>query len=191
VIATCSLCVSLLGPVLTALGILCLIFASHLPHPARHNLAWMEVFLQYVAIPALLLSPPLALVLGIIALENIRRSGGVIRGRVLARCAITISALALCFLVWAVPSFMSARRTSEANACGGNMRQLDSAKEQWGYATHTTNGPVNISGISAYIKGGMPTCPGGGTYTACDLNESPQCSLHGTISNRYYPKWWE
>jgi hypothetical protein len=190
-LATCSLFASLPGPVLTVLGILCLILASSLPPPARHNLAWVEVLLQVVAIPSLLFSPPLALVLGILALAKIRRSGGAIRGRAFARCGIIISALTLCFLIWGVPSFMTARRTSEADACGGTMKQLDSCKEQWAMSAGATNGPVDRKGVLSYRRNRIPICPGGGNYTLGDTEEMPLCSLHGTISNRYYPKWWE
>jgi len=123
VLATWSLVASLLGPVLTVLGILCLMFVSSLPRPARHDLAWVEAVFQHVAIPSLILSPPLALLLGSLALAGIKRSGVPIRGKVLARCAIVVSVLTLCFLVWAVPTFLTAQRTAEANACGGNERE--------------------------------------------------------------------
>jgi hypothetical protein len=134
----------------------------------------------------------MALVLGFLALAHIRRVEDAVRGKVLARCAIIISVLTLCFLVRAVPTFLTAKRTSEANACGGNMRLLDSAKEQWAMSAGVTNGPTDSVGVLSYIKAHrMPLCPGGGEYTLGDIEETPQCNLHGTISNRHYPKWWE
>lgn len=192
VLATVSFLASLLGPVLTVLGILCLMFVSSLPRTAHHDLAWVELIFRNVAIPSLLLSPPLALVLSFLALAGIKRAEGAIRGQFLARCAIVISVLTFCFLVWAVPSFRAAQNTSAANACGGNMRMLDSANEQWAMSAGVTNGPADPVGVFSYIKGNrMPICPGGGEYTLGDIGETPQCSLHGTVSNRYYPKWWE
>ncbi len=192
VLATWSLTASLLGPILTVLGILCLMLVSSLSRAARHDLAWVELIFRNVAIPSLLLSPPFALVLSFLALAGIKQAEGAIRGKVLARCAIVISVLTLCFLVWAVPTFRAVQNRSEANACGGNMRMLDSAKEQWAMSVGVTNGPVDLVGVLSYIKGNrMPLCPSGGEYTLDDIGETPQCSLHCTISNRYYPKWWE
>jgi hypothetical protein len=54
-----------------------------------------------------------------------------------------------------------------------------------------TNGPVNKEGVLAYIKEHrMPICFGGGEYIIGDVGEAPRCSIHRTVTNRYYPYWW-
>jgi hypothetical protein len=72
------------------------------------------------------------------------------------------------------------RCTSPRNACVNNLRQIDGAKEQYSLENHLTNGaPIRTSGISPYIKGGMPTCPAGGFYSIKKAGQSPTCSIGG------------
>jgi prepilin-type N-terminal cleavage/methylation domain-containing protein len=79
----------------------------------------------------------------------------------------------------AIPSFVKARATSQQNACINNLRQIDSAKEQWALAQKKTNGEaVDTVGADEYIKGDTtPTCPGGGTYYYGALPTPPDCSI--------------
>ena len=78
----------------------------------------------------------------------------------------------------AIPSFVKARTTSQQNACVNNLRQLDSAKEQWAMATNKSDGDAPVeSGVLEYIKGAaMPVCPDGGTYELNAIGTSPACS---------------
>jgi prepilin-type N-terminal cleavage/methylation domain-containing protein len=79
----------------------------------------------------------------------------------------------------AIPSFVKARATSQQNACINNLRQIDSAKEQWALAEKQVNGATVITGeANDYIKGDTtPTCPAGGTYTYNIVGTNPACSL--------------
>jgi prepilin-type N-terminal cleavage/methylation domain-containing protein len=85
----------------------------------------------------------------------------------------------------AIPSFLRARATSQANACINNLRQIESGINQWAMETGQTSGtPIpDISTVSAYIKlnsgSSVPTCPGGGIYTTATVGAVPQvsCSL--------------
>jgi len=82
----------------------------------------------------------------------------------------------------AIPSLVKARNTSKQNACISNLRQLDSAKEQAAMANNWTDGKAIEPGspeeanMLQYIKGGTPTCPGGGTYTYGSIGTMPICS---------------
>lgn len=63
----------------------------------------------------------------------------------------------------AVPNFVKARNTAQANACKVNMKQIENAIEQWavenGMADSDT---VDKDQIKKYIKGNLiPTCPSG------------------------------
>ena len=64
------------------------------------------------------------------------------------------------------------------------MRFIDAAKEQWALETGATNGPVEVAGITRYMKGRMPTCPGGGAYSVGKVGEDPTCTVHGNIFGR-------
>ena len=90
----------------------------------------------------------------------------------------------------AIPSFLKARTTSRTNACINNLRQIDSAKEQWAMANNKNDGDTvamddllgngNLS--NGYIKQ-TPLCKAGGAYTIGTIGTNPTCnvSLH-TIS---------
>src|SRR5271166_5563228 len=73
----------------------------------------------------------------------------------------------------AIPNFVKARATSQANACINNMRQIDAAVNQWALETHQTTGATVNSALTValtpYIKlnsaGSIPSCPAGGAYT--------------------------
>lgn len=78
----------------------------------------------------------------------------------------------------AIPNFVRARGTAQRNACINNLRQIDGAKEQWALENKKSSGTAaDSTGINAYIKGGAPSCPGGGTYTYQAVDTSPTCSL--------------
>src|ERR1041385_4941736 len=70
----------------------------------------------------------------------------------------------------AIPNFVRARTTAQQNACINNLRQIDSAKQQWALETRqaTTATPVQTD-IDPYLgRAGSATnisCPAGGTNT--------------------------
>src|SRR5438045_2467397 len=65
----------------------------------------------------------------------------------------------------AIPNFVKARNTSQSNACINNMRQIDSAVQQWALETgqkDTATGAAAFAAAPAYIKGNaLPVCPAG------------------------------
>ncbi len=87
-------------------------------------------------------------------------------------------------LAIAVPNFIRARETSRTKSCVANLRQIDSAKEQWAMDTRAANGAAVTmadltGGASPYIKS-TPDCPSGGTYTVGNVGTNPTCSIAGT-----------
>lgn len=82
----------------------------------------------------------------------------------------------------AVPNFIKARETSRRNSCIANLKQIDSAKEQYAMALNLATGAAvtwaNLTGASGYMKGPAtgPVCPGGGTYTIAVIGTTPSCS---------------
>jgi hypothetical protein len=72
------------------------------------------------------------------------------------------------------------RPRQNKNACINNLREIDGAKEQWALENHVESGKLAIvKEVDAYIKGGHPKCPQGGTYTYGKVDEPPRCSIKG------------
>ena len=89
----------------------------------------------------------------------------------------------------AIPSFVHARSTAQANACINNLRQIESAVQQFAIekgksAGYTVNYPDDIT---PYLKlnsaSSIPSCPAGGVYSLQTLGAIPQaiCSLSTTV----------
>jgi general secretion pathway protein G len=85
----------------------------------------------------------------------------------------------------AIPNFIKARATSQANACINNLRQIDGAINEWALENGKSNGvavsSVNI--VSNYIKlnsaSVIPGCPAGGSYATKNVGDPVQvdCTL--------------
>ena len=92
----------------------------------------------------------------------------------------------------AIPNFVKARATSQANACINNLRQLDAAANQFALEQHKTTGAAVTypTDLTPYIKlnsaGSIPGCPAGGSYgTAFTVGASPSCTLGSTVTPRH------
>ena len=78
----------------------------------------------------------------------------------------------------AIPNFVKARTTAQKNACINNLRQIDGAKEQWALEKKQAPGAAIVQAeVDAYIKGGTPKCPAGGTYTYGAVDTNPDCDV--------------
>src|SRR5271156_4812553 len=83
----------------------------------------------------------------------------------------------------AIPNFVKARATSQANACINNLRQIDAAAQQFALEQGKKTGDaISYPGdLSVYIKmnsgGQIPACPAGGTYADAAVGNVPACSL--------------
>ncbi len=97
-------------------------------------------------------------------------------------------------LAIAIPNFIQARESSRARACVANLKQLDSAKQQWlmdkkaqtitsetiAPGTSATSDSVGL--VPTYIRA-LPQCPAGGTYTTGNQGQNPSCSLVPNLVN--------
>jgi prepilin-type N-terminal cleavage/methylation domain-containing protein len=86
-------------------------------------------------------------------------------------------------LAIAVPNFIKARESSRNKACIANLKQIDSAKEQWAMDNNKANGTTvdlttDLVGTGKYIKS-APKCPASGTYTEGAVGTDPTCSVGG------------
>ena len=89
----------------------------------------------------------------------------------------------------AIPNFIKARASSQANACINNLRQIDAACNQFALEKGKTTGQsVNFpTDLTPYIKlnsaGSIPPCPVGGDYYQDSIiGNTPTCSLGTTVT---------
>ena len=88
-----------------------------------------------------------------------------------------------------IPSFLHARTVSQANACINNLRQIESAVDQFAISQNKHVGDTidYPTDVTAYIKlnseGSIPGCPAGGEYSVTTVGNIPQvlCSLGTTV----------
>ena len=94
----------------------------------------------------------------------------------------------------AIPNFVRARATSQANACINNMRQIDAAVNEWALeqGKKTGDGPATLAAdLTPYIKlnanNAIPSCPASGTYTVGKVGDTPQvtCSLGSSVDPKH------
>ena len=110
------------------------------------------------------------------------------KGFTLVEIMIVVAIIGI-ILAIAIPSFLRARETSRATACQGNLKQIESAKEQWALENKQASNADcefgSIVGSTLYIKT-TPLCPSGGSYTVNAVNADPTCSIG---ANENTPSW--
>lgn len=113
------------------------------------------------------------------------------RGFTLVEIMIVVGIIGLLVGI-ALPNFIKSRATSQQNACINNLRQINSAVQQWAMENGQSAGsaaPNLASDLTPYIQlnsdSAIPACPAGGTYTINNISAVPQvtCSLSSLASN--------
>jgi prepilin-type N-terminal cleavage/methylation domain-containing protein len=100
-------------------------------------------------------------------------------------------------LAIAVPNFVRARETSRGKACIANLKQIDSAKEQYAMDNKLPTGDTSVAadtlgtgsllvGSALYIKN-TPVCPSNGAYTVGNIGATPVCSISANTAATYAP----
>ena len=94
-------------------------------------------------------------------------------------------------LAIAVPNFIRAREQSRAKACSANLKQIDSAVQQYAMdnklaigataPVYTTLAPAAGAAATStnYLKS-LPACPSSGAYSQATIDVSPTCSASST-----------
>jgi prepilin-type N-terminal cleavage/methylation domain-containing protein len=77
-----------------------------------------------------------------------------------------------------VPNYMRSREESLKNTCIANMKQINSAMDEWVIEKKITTGTVPSESdevdIYSYLKGGRPECPSKGVYTLHEVGSVEQ-----------------
>lgn len=78
----------------------------------------------------------------------------------------------------AIPNFLKARSLSRLRICVNNLRQIDSAKDQWALeSSKSTGGACTIDDIMPYLRRTEPKCPvGAKAYIVNVIGTSAECN---------------
>jgi prepilin-type N-terminal cleavage/methylation domain-containing protein len=93
----------------------------------------------------------------------------------------------------AIPNFVRARATSQANACINNLRQLDGAVQQYALeAKLQPSATYILDDLKPYLKltssNSIPACPASGTYNpGATVTNSPTCTLSNAVPPHAMP----
>jgi hypothetical protein len=142
------------------------------------------------------------LICGFLGMSRVKNSGGTEKGHGMAltgtiMCGVSLIMLPVIGLLAAIaiPNFVKARESAQKNAnfvkpreaaqknaCVANLRQIQTAKNQWALenkkTTSETPTETDLYGPQKYIRG-EPACPAGGAYSINSVEEMPACTARG------------
>jgi prepilin-type N-terminal cleavage/methylation domain-containing protein len=105
-------------------------------------------------------------------------------GFTLVEIMIVVAIIGLLIAV-AVPNFSKMRKDAQRTACHAQLKQIDGSKEMWATQEKRADGDTpSEAQIGEYIQDGMPSCPGGGTYTIAAVGQKATCTAHGTMGQQ-------
>jgi len=123
--------------------------------------------------------------------SRIKRSGGTLAGGGMALGGLITGYISIALGVFlvpmmaaiAIPNFVKARDTAMRIGCINNLRQIDSAKQQWALANQKDAAAIptttELDAMLTDMKMADLKCLKQGTYTINSVGEKPTCSIPG------------
>ncbi len=91
---------------------------------------------------------------------------------------IVVGVLGIMMMI-AIPNFLNARARAQVRICITNLRNIDVAKQQWGFENRKlASARPNWRQLLPYFKNlnRNETCPAGGRYNIRRLDQDPRCN---------------
>ena len=80
----------------------------------------------------------------------------------------------------ASPNLSRMQSNSQKTSCHAQLMQINGSKEMWATQEKRADGDTpSESQLGLYFRDGMPTCPGGGSYTIGPVGSDASCTVHG------------
>jgi prepilin-type N-terminal cleavage/methylation domain-containing protein len=104
------------------------------------------------------------------------------KGFTLIEIMIVVAIIAI-LLAIGLPNYIASTKTSKRIICVNNLKQIDTAMDQWAMANSIPSGTQPAAEeedeIYGYVQGLKPQCPSRGVYTLAKTGDNPQvtCSL--------------
>lgn len=121
-------------------------------------------------------------------MQKLRPNTG--QGFTLVEIMIVVTIIGLLVAI-AVPNFLQARELSRSKSCVANLRQIDTAKQQYlldknvGTFANVTSADTTLGGLAPLYVRSLPKCPLGGVYSTGTESTDPSCSLAANNMTMY------
>ncbi len=101
------------------------------------------------------------------------------RAFTLVEIMVVVMVIAILMAI-AIPNFIKSRQSGQRGTCIANLKQIDSAKEQWAMDNKAPAGAAvvmsDLTGTYIRTPATGPECPSGGSYTVNPIGTDPSCS---------------